>query len=261
VNNAFEKFYDKIASIEEDDIETTLDRIEQLSSLIKKYGSIEDAIGYKNKKEIELQGYENISFEKAILEKNIKILSASISEQSDQLTIYRKKSLGILTKDINHYLQYLYLDNLTIELSHKTLDETGVDVVTFYLNNTNLSKVSLGEFNRLRLALLTSRSLYEIDKSGILFLDEIDANLSGKESESIAKVLEILSKNYQIFAISHQPQLSSTANQHFVVSKENGISQVQELNQNERVAEISRMISGEDITNEATQFAKKLLNN
>ena len=259
VNNTFEKFYDKISSMEDEDIEDTLDRIEQLSLLIKKYGSIEEALEFKKLKEQELEGYENISFEKAILEKNISKLNILIEDKSKELTSYRKKSLDILIKDINAYLKYLYLENLTIELSVKHLDEAGVDEITFFLNDTNLSKISSGEFNRLRLALLTARSVYEIDKSGILFLDEIDANLSGKESESIAKVLDVLSKNYQIFAISHQPQLSSTAHQHFMVSKENGISSVKELNSDERVVEISRMISGEDITKEATQFAKKLL--
>lgn len=259
VNNSFEQFYDKILNIEDVNIEQTLDRIEQLSLLIKKYGSIEDALKYKIQKTIELESYENISFEKAILEKNFKKLSTQIEIQSKTLTTYRKKALEILTKDINHYLQYLYLENLTITINDKELDETGVDEITFYLNDTNLSKISSGELNRLRLALLTSRTVYECDKNGILFLDEIDANLSGKESESIAKVLDVLSKNYQIFAISHQPQLSSTAHQHFVVSKQNDISTVKELNHDERVIEISRMISGENITDEATSFAKKLL--
>ncbi|MBI3873803.1 MAG: DNA recombination protein RecN [Arcobacter sp.] len=115
------------------------------------------------------------------------------------------------------------------------------------------------EFNRLRLALMTARSIYECDTNGILFLDEIDANLSGKESESIAKVLKKLSLNYQIFAISHQPQLSSTANQHFLVEKKDDISYVKELNNENRIVEISRMISGEHITEEARTFAKILL--
>ena len=102
--------------------------------------------------------------------------------------------------------------------------------------------------------------MYEINTNGILFLDEIDANLSGKESQSIAKVLEVLSKNYQIFAISHQPQLSATAKQHFLVKKTNNESFVTKLNKQQRIAEISRMISGENITDQAKEFAKQLLN-
>ena len=102
-------------------------------------------------------------------------------------------------------------------------------------------------------------SEFDIVDNGILFLDEIDANLSGKESDAISKVLTRLSQSYQIFAISHQPQLTSSANQHFLVDKHNGISNVKLLNDKERVNEIARMISGENITSEAFEFAKNLL--
>ena len=64
---------------------------------------------------------------------------------------------------------------------------------------------------------------------------------------------------YQIFAISHQPQLSSKAHHHFLVQKSIKGSSVKELDRDERVMELSRMISGENITQEAMEFAKKLL--
>ncbi len=260
VNNVFEKFYDSLISIDEMDIEEVLTRIEQLSGLIKKFGGINEALEYKKQKESELEGYENISFEKAILEKNIKKLHEEIVILSKDISQYRKQNLSILIDKINEYLEYLYLSNLSISINPKELDHTGIDEVEFKLNDTVLNKISSGEFNRLRLALLTARSHYEIDTNGILFLDEIDANLSGKESQSIAKVLQELSKNYQIFAISHQPQLSATAHQHFMVVKdENNISTVKALNKEERVNEIARMISGKNITQEAIKFAKQLI--
>jgi len=260
VHNQFEKFYDKILSFEDMNIEDTLDRIEELAGLQKKYGSIEEAIEYKKIKQKELDEYENITFEKAILEKNYKKYSLEIEKVGIKLTELRIKGIEILEADMNLFLRDLYLTNLGITLNSIELTKNGYDEVVFSLNNTELKKLSSGEFNRLRLALLTARSIYECDNNGILFLDEIDANLSGKESESIAKVLKTLSKNYQIFAISHQPQLSSTADQHFLVEKIGEVSQVKELNDEERIAEISRMISGENITEEATLFAKTLLN-
>jgi DNA repair protein RecN (Recombination protein N) len=259
VNNVFENFYDKLNNYEDTNIENTLDRIENLSKLIKKYGSINEALEFKEKKKIELKSYENISFEKEILIKNIKKLELVLSTQSELLSDYRKDALEILKTTMNKFLKYLYLNNLDISITNKPLDINGKDFITFTLNNINLEKISSGEFNRLRLALLTSRSLYEINTNGILFLDEIDANLSGKESESIANVLSILSKRYQIFVISHQPQLSATANQHFLVTKQNNISKVYELNKVQRIDEISRMISGENISYEAKIFAKQLL--
>ena len=259
VNNHFEKFYDSISSSDEMDIEHVLTRIEELSSLNKKFGGIQEALDYKKEKEKELEGYENISFEKAILEKNVKKLFEEIEELANNISKIRKENIIYLEEKINEYLKYLYLENLSISINKQMLDETGIDSIEFKLNDTELSKISSGEFNRLRLALLTARSHYEIDTNGILFLDEIDANLSGKESESIAKVLEQLSKSYQIFAISHQPQLSATAHQHFMVKKVDNISTVKLLNKEERVDEIARMISGENITQEALEFARRLV--
>ena len=259
VNNHFEKFHDSLSHQDEMDIESVLTRIEDLSSLNKKFGGIQEALDYKKSKELELEGYENISFEKVILEKNVKKIFLEIEELAHNISAIRGKNIVYLEEKVNEYLEYLYLENLTISLNKQPLDETGIDQIEFKLNNTVLNKISSGEFNRLRLALLTARSFYEIDTNGILFLDEIDANLSGKESESIAKVLAQLSKSYQIFAISHQPQLSATAHHHFMVKKTDNKSTVKLLNKDERVNEIARMISGENITKEALEFAKKLL--
>lgn len=259
LNNHFEKFNDSLEELEELNIEEVLDRIEKLSSLQKRFGSIEEALEYKNQKELDLEKYENISFEKENLEKDIALLQKEVDALALKLTSYREKSIKVLTERINHYLKFLYLSNASLKLENKELDITGTNKVNFELNGVDLDTISSGEFNRLRLALLTSISEFQIVEDGVLFLDEIDANLSGKESSAIATVLSELSKSYQIFAISHQPQLTSTANQHFLVDKKKGISTVKVLNKNERIDEISRMISGENITAEAYDFAKNLL--
>ncbi|QKF82932.1 AAA family ATPase [Halarcobacter ebronensis] len=259
LNNIYEKFNDSLYELEDLDIESVLDRIEKLSSLQKRFGSIKEALEYKEQKQKELDSYENISFEKAILEKNIKKLSNEVEEQANKISQYRKEFSTLLEEKINHYLEYLYLSNAKILLVKKELDTSGIDEVVFELNKVNLDTISSGEFNRLRLALLTAISEYDIIGNGILFLDEIDANLSGKESSAIAKVLTKLAKNYQIFAISHQPQLTSAANIHFLVDKKDGISTVKKLDKESRINEIARMISGENITEDAHNFAKNLL--
>ncbi len=259
LNNIFESFNDSLSELEELDIENVLDRIEKLSSLQKRFGSIEAALDYKEQKELELESYENITFEKILLEKKVVELDMLTKELSKKLTIKRVNASNILVKKINHYLEFLYLSNASITLEEKELDITGSNKIIFELNGVNLDTISSGEFNRLRLALVTSMSEFERVSGGILFLDEIDANLSGKESNAIANVLEILSKTYQIFAISHQPQLTATANQHFLVDKKNGLSSVKVLNKEAKIEEISRMISGENITKEAREFALNLV--
>ncbi len=231
----------------------------KLANPIFEYGSIKEALKYKEEKKKELEGYENISFEKTQLEKKLLKLETEIEYLAKQLTIYRKSSAKILNEKINYYLEFLYLSNAKIDILDKNLDSSGCDEVVFELNNISLKNISSGEFNRLRLALLTSMGEFDIVDNGILFLDEIDANLSGKESDAIAKVLVQLSKSYQIFAISHQPQLTSNANVHFLVDKKDGVSSVKKLDKKERIDEIARMISGEEITQEALSFAKNLL--
>ena len=77
---------------------------------------------------------------------------------------------------------------------------------------------------------------------------------------TLEQAKEILLANfYQIFAISHQPQLSSKANSHFLVERHGESSVVRELDKEERVNELARMISGEHISEEAINFAKGLL--
>ena len=259
LNNVFEKFNDSLYELEDINIENVLDRIEKLSALQKRFGSIEECLKYKEQKKKELESYENISFQKEKLEKDYKKINEELSLLSLEISKYRKDSAVILENKINEYLKFLYLSNAKIVLEEKQLDNSGIDNILFELNGVSLETISSGEYNRLRLALLTSMSEFDIVDNGILFLDEIDANLSGKESDAISKVLIKLSKSYQIFAISHQPQLTSSANQHFLVDKHNGNSSVKLLNEKERINEIARMISGENITSEALEFAKNLL--
>lgn len=259
LNNQFEKFNDTLNELEDVNIEYVLDRIEKISSLQKKFGSIETALQYKQQKEKELDSYENISFEKSKLEKLFQELEVNMDSYCQELTQKRQIAAKELEERINNYLEHLYLNNATIQIIQKELDSTGNNAVNFELNGVNLQTISSGEFNRLRLALLTAMSETNIVNDGILFLDEIDANLSGKESSAIAKVLTTLSKSYQIFAISHQPQLTASASRHFLVDKQDGKSTVRKLNNEERMNEIARMISGENITQEAKDFAFNLL--
>ena len=259
LNNIFERFNDSLHELDEINIENILDRIEKLSALQKRFGSIEECLKYKEQKRVELSSYENIFFQKEKLKKEFDELNIKLSLLAKKISTYRKESSLILEKKINEYLKFLYLSNAKIIIEEKVLDFSGFDEVKFELNGVSLDTISSGEYNRLRLALLTSMSEFDIVDNGILFLDEIDANLSGKESDAISKVLKKLSNSYQIFAISHQPQLTSSADQHFLVDKINGKSLVKELNSKERINEIARMISGEKVTLEALDFAKNLL--
>jgi DNA repair protein RecN (Recombination protein N) len=258
LRSQFENISYQFNELDEYDIEHILTRLEELSSLKRKYGSIELAIEAKESKKQELARLDNLSFEKENIINDLNFLSVVVDDLAELLTNYRKKSANIVEKKINEYLELLFLSNATISVCDKEPTLDGKDSINILLDNTSIKDISAGEFNRLRLALISTRSDYE-QSSGILILDEIDANLSGLESESIAKLLKRLSLSYQIFSISHQPQLTSAAEQHFVVYKDGDNSFVKELKKSERVDEIARMVSGATISEKAKKFAKELL--
>ena len=242
------------------DIEALLDRIEKLSSLINRYQSIENALQILDEKKKELEHYENLSFEKTELEKNHTKLKTELEKRALKLSELRKANLKEFEKLLNSYLKNLYMKDISLEL--KRLDEIsnlGQDELVLSINEAGLKKLSSGELNRLRLAFIATECFILNDGKGIIFLDEIDANLSGKEAMSIAKVLNELASFYQIFAISHLPQLSSSAKNHFLVEKNANESRVKKLEKDERIKELARMISGEKISDEALEFAKTLL--
>ncbi len=255
----FDTATEKFSALDEIDVEEVLNRIEDLSGLKRRYGSIAEALAYKRQKEIELAQYENIMIEKSDLEEKYKILQTSIQDLAQTLTTMRFKELPAFEKALNTYLQNLYLRDAQLSLTNDALTPLGYDALSIELNATPLNKISTGEFNRLRLAILALKSEFMSQNGGVLMLDEIDANLSGEESMSVAKVLRKLSKYFQIFVISHQPQLTSMGNQHFLVYKDGTISKTKELNFQERVSEIARIISGENISEEAKKFAQELL--
>lgn len=241
------------------DIEKILDRIEALSYLNRKYGSIDEALSVLAKKKDELDRYENISFEKNELKKKFDRLNAEITDLATQISVQRKSVLSKLEKIINNFLKDLYMNEISLSINVAKLSNNGFDEIILNHSGVDIKKLSSGEMNRLRLAMIASD--FEITNSGdgVILLDEIDANLSGKEAMSIANVLNKLAKFYQIFAISHQPQLSSKANSHFIVEKKFDKSSIRLISDDEKINELARMISGEKITLEAINFAKHLL--
>lgn len=245
--------------LSDDEIEGILDRIEALSGLERRYGSIEVALNTLKTRKAELEKYEKIEFQKADLEKKIAELDKKSLALAEQISKKRAKNLPKLQEILNEFLARLYMPPLALSLEVCQMSALGCNKLEVNLGKTNLKNISSGELNRLRLAFIATRANLLKGEGCVLILDEIDANLSGKEAMSIASVLEMLASDYQIFAISHQPQLSSKANKHFLVEKHGEISIAKELSQDEREHELARMISGEHISQEAMDFAKRLM--
>ncbi|MEA1879333.1 MAG: DNA recombination protein RecN [Campylobacterota bacterium] len=243
--------------LEELNVEEILDRLSDITALQQRYGSIEEALAYKEVKRKELLGYDNIAQDKSMLENFLAMEYTEISTLSRQISTLRQMQAKKLETVLEGYLKTLKLPALTFVFDTKTLDANGSDKLEIMLGGSSASTLSGGEFNRVRLALMAS-TIDKDESQGVLILDEIDANVSGDESIAIATMISKLSSVYQIFAISHQPHLSALASQHIVVTKDASKSEVVVLGEEGRIDEISRIIAGENPTKEAIEFAKKL---
>jgi len=252
----FEETEHLTSELEEMDVEQILDRLSDITALQQRYGSIEEALVYKEKKKKELSGYQNIEQDKSMLESFLSMEYIELSTLARQMTSKRKEEAKTLATVIERYLITLKLPKLGFIFEPQTLDIDGADSIDIHLGDSKTTTLSGGEFNRLRLALMAST--IDEKSEGVLILDEIDANVSGDESIAIAQMVKKLSAVYQVFAISHQPHLSAQANQHLVITKDENKSQVIELSEEGRIHEISRIIAGENPHSEAIEFAKKL---
>ena len=239
-------------------IEEVLERLEKLSALISRYGSIKEALEYRQKKQEELKELERLKYSKSELKEFIEFEKGKLESLAGEISALRSEEAKSIAKAINSYLKELKLPDANFIFRKVDIYELGIDEVDLELEGSSISTLSGGEFNRLRLALMSLEAKLLTDENGIIFLDEMDANVSGDESIAIANMIGELSKKFQVFAISHQPHLSSKATEHILVSRDSGVSKATVLNQEERVDEIARMISGQKSDKEAVAFAKKL---
>lgn len=254
--------FEDIESLSEElaevNIESVLDRLEKISALKNRYGSIEEALAYAEVKRKELLGYQNIEQDKSMLQSFLEMEYVELSTLAGQISQKRQAKALTLEKVLKKYLTELKLPAIEFLFASIHLNEMGSDSVEIVMNGSKVNTLSGGEFNRVRLALMVV-SLSSVKDTGVLILDEIDANVSGDESIAIANMISKLSTVYQIFAISHQAHLAAKAKQHILISKSNNKSKATILDYQGQVSEIARIVGGEKPTIEALQFAEKLL--
>jgi DNA repair protein RecN (Recombination protein N) len=126
-----------------------------------------------------------------------------------------------------------------------------------------LSKgISGGELSRVMLAI--ELALVEERDVGALIFDEIDAGIGGETGLLIGERISRLAERYQVIVITHLAQVAAWADRHFRIEKnEDGefvLSSIVEMNEEEeRISEIARMLSGHSDLEAARMHAKELL--
>ncbi|HBE82729.1 MAG TPA: DNA repair protein RecN, partial [Blastocatellia bacterium] len=118
-----------------------------------------------------------------------------------------------------------------------------------------------GEASRLMLILKSVSNQQNGSKTSVF--DEIDAGIGGRVAEAVGMKLKRLAAAQQVLCVTHQAQVASKADHHFVVEKSMGKRStsitIRQLDDAERIEEIARMLAGEKITDAARENAREMI--
>ena len=258
--------------INDSKLEKIVERIDKINKLKRKYGStITEILEFKNKieKDLSLVNFENEELENLKIQK--KELVNQYFQDSERLSEIRMKIAENLQNTVDIQLSDLNMENAKFKveiIKKEEITAHGTDNAEFLIT-TNvgetfkpLAKIaSGGEISRIMLALKSVFS--EVDNISVLIFDEIDTGISGETVRRVAEKLRELSRNTQIICVTHSPQIAGKAQQQFFIKKEieNNFTEtkVRELNTEERIREIARIISGDNITEASVSHAKEIM--
>lgn len=204
-------------------------------------------------------------------EKAIRSATLALEEKASHLFEVRSKQTAPLEKKVGTVLHELNMPHAKLEVKLSKLTElnanAGCEIEFMFTANKGgdmkpINKVaSGGEFSRLMLAIKSIVS--DKKKLQTIIFDEIDTGVSGEVAGKMGDIMRKISGQIQVFAITHLPQVAVKGKHHYKVLKsiqgQSTISKLVKLDENNRVEEIAKMLSGEKLTPEALANAKVLL--
>ncbi len=248
------------------------ERLDMISRLKRKYGgSIESILEYLEKAENELSDIKLSDEKTNELKIELDKVTDELVKQGRVLTDRRGQSAKTLEEGIEKALHELNMEKSKFNVNIETSDsfyENGMDKVEFLISTNPgeplkpLVKIaSGGELSRVMLAIKSI--LADSDGVDTLIFDEIDTGVSGRAAMSIAKKLSVIGKNKQVICITHLPQLTAAADNHYLIKKdtdgEMASTTLEELDDNGREIELARIIDGGEVSELALSHAKEML--
>lgn len=249
-------------------------RLNLIYNLQKKHSinSISELLEKKDKLKDQLNKSGDIEIDIKELEKLIKKKELFLNELSKKISNSRKKILPKLKLDLESLLSNLGMKNSSFKFNISNaikFNQFGSDEIEVLfsankgIEHDSLFKVaSGGELSRILLSIKYILST-NLNLPTMIF-DEIDTGVSGEISNCMANMMLEMSKNMQIVAITHLPQVAAKGNQQLNVYKKNQLNTtstyVKLLSNNERIDQIARMLAGDKISDSALLHAKQLLN-
>ena len=281
VEDISEEVYATLAEIDEDPTETLNkieSRLDKISKLKRKYGlTVDEVLAFREKAYNDYQALENSDEMIRILSSKERAAYEKAVALADKLHALRIEAAKSLEDQVKETLEFLDMPKVVFfasisekfDAGQKLLNEDGSDRVEFFISANRgaepqpLAKIaSGGEMSRIMLALKSVIA----GKDGIptVIYDEIDAGVSGKTARKIGIKMLSLSKNTQLFCVTHSAQIASLADIHFLISKSdiNGATEtgVKKLDDEGRIVELSRILGGIDVTESQRAAARDMLN-
>jgi DNA repair protein RecN (Recombination protein N) len=266
-----------------EDIESRLD---ELTRLKKKYGpSLSEVLSYKEKIDLERKNLGSLEDRISQLQKITSEQHARALASGRDLSQSRMKVAQDLSTRVEKELSTLGMKRVRFQIqvegegpgeveggreSFPRLHDKGLDRVQFLISPNPgedlkaLAKIaSGGELSRIMLAM--KRIFAEETLVKTLIFDEVDAGIGGGIAEIVGRKLKAISRQHQVFCITHLPQIACFADSHYkVTKKETGgrtYVEVKQLPEEQRMEEIARMLGGIKITDKTLEHAREMLRN
>lgn len=206
------------------------------------------------------------------LEKNLIASKEKVDCIANDISSKRKEIVPTLSAKLEAILSELGMPDAQIVFSLTETDtyfKTGKNSIeTLFTSNKGMQLGTIkkvasgGEMSRIMLAIKAVMANYT--KLPSIIFDEIDTGVSGEIAIKIGEIMKEMSKNMQVFAITHLPQIAAKGKQHYKVFKytnnDTTVSELKLLTSEERIVEIAEMLSGKSVSDSALNHAKALLN-
>ena len=251
-------------------------RISHAQSLARKHHvDAEDLSNLRDQFEQEL---DELLLDEADLEKleqQLDDASESYRQSAKMLSEQRQVTAAMLSQQITEVMQTLGMQGGRFEISvendesNPPFTASGIDHIQFLVSANPgqppkpLGKVaSGGELSRISLAIQVILS--ESSRIPTLIFDEVDSGIGGGIAEIVGRKLRQIARDRQVFCVTHLPQVASQAHHHYQVSKiktdQTTATQVRELDSEQRLEEIARMLGGMTITPQTRAHAQEMIN-
>ncbi len=257
-------------------VDTIASRLAQLRQLQRKYGpTLAEVIAFADKVRQELRSLDSLEQKILDLEKEQREIESEAMQKAKSLSTARSQVAAALAEAMGQELSSLSFNQALFEVAMAgaerpeagRLSPTGLDTVEFLFSanpgepaKSLANVVSGGELSRLMLAMKCL--LARRDKVDTVIFDEIDAGIGGEAAEAVARKIEELAGHHQVFCITHLPQIAAHADAHFLVEKtvsENRtLTTIGILSRQERVAELARMLGGDDPSEQTQALASEM---